>query len=278
MQFAHKPSLALALLIGAFLTAAPARAQILTLGQPGSTALSGTATLSNTGTTASGTYTYDHQNSPTYPPYQTYYNTWNVYGPSTATITGGTINDGITAYDSSTVNVSGGQVGGITLYGTSKLAVSGEGSYGISAYGSSTADLSSTGAIGVSTYDSSMADVTSGATYADTYGSSKATVSGGDVGYLYTGGTSTLDLVGRGFTETSGLSHTSPDLYLVTGTLKDGGKVDAVYDDLGGTLEFNGKAASPVPEASSLSSLGLLLGLGLGAWAVAVRCRASAAG
>jgi MYXO-CTERM domain-containing protein len=66
--------------------------------------------------------------------------------------------------------------------------------------------------------------------------------------------------------------------YTVTGTLQSGDALDATYDDYGGTLEFNGVPASPVPEASTVSSLGLLLVLGLGGVAVARRRRAAVGG
>ena len=106
------------------------------------------------------------------------------------------------------------------------------------------------------------------------YGDSTANVSGGSIQYLTTDGGGTIDLFGTGFTETfEGDPQGSILQYNVTGTLQDGTAINATYDFLGGNLIFS----SPVPEASSVMSLGILLVLGLGGLAVSARRKAQAA-
>ncbi len=99
---------ALALLICAGLAALPSDAQVLDLGQPGTT-LSGTATVTSLGTMASGTYQYYNHNGTPAPldAAETYYSGLNTYDTSTANVKGGSIGE-LTTFDTSTANVTGG--------------------------------------------------------------------------------------------------------------------------------------------------------------------------
>ena len=95
-----------------------------------------------------------------------------------------------------------------------------------------------------------------------------AIVSGGNIGSLFTNNTSVLDLIGSGLTETYTDVSRQYNEYTVMGILQNGDRLDTTYTDFGGTLLFNGQNASPVPESSSVISLGLLLMLGLGGLAL----------
>ena len=199
-SLAPKAGLWLALLTGAILTTPTAQAQILTLGQSGSTTLTGAGTLTATGTTASGTYIYDDAGAGMPLASQYDYTYWYACGPSTAHVSGGRISELVT-YATSTANVNGGSFDQLETYDTS-----------------------------------------------------------------------VLDLFGTGLSETFLESDSDYQLNDVTGTLQDGDSLNALYFDYGGKLSFN----SPVPEVSSVVSLGVLLMLGLGGMAVNARRRKSA--
>ena len=206
---------------------------VLTLGQYGSATVSGTATLTDTGTIASGTYTYNPVATGTPLDSQNSYYAINEYGPST-------------------VNVSGGSIGSLSTDNTSTANVSGGSIY----------DLL--------TDESSTANVSGGTfTYIQTLDISTASVSGGSINHLSTTFLSTIDLLGTGFSETFVGNNQSSGYkqYNVTGTLQDGTPIAAEYDASGGTLEFNGTSAVPgaAPEPSQFAALSFaafgLLGL-----------------
>ena len=311
MHSFSKAACGLALLTGAgFLAAPAAHAQNprLTLGQSGSTTLSGTGTLTDTGTTASGTFTYFDDGTGVALANQNSYYEWYAYGPSTANITGGTITHVLYTYDtstanvtggslqflftndSSTANVSGGNIRGLFIDGTSTANITGGGVTQFESDGTGNTNFSGGSFLEVLVRGASMATVTGG-DYTSTFetaGTATANITGGTFAYLqtdfsstinvrggiltnilYTYDTSTLDLFGSGFTETL----LNPNQYAVTGTLQNGDPLNTIYDDFGGTLEFNGIPAA-VPEASSMVSLGLLLLLGIGGMAVSRRRRA----
>ena len=232
--------LAPALLAVAALTL-PARAQgpTLTLGQPGSVTLSGTARLKEIGTKAGGTYTYDDAGGGTPLAGQTFYNAWYAYGPSAADLRAGNVTN-FYANDTSTASITGAFI--VNLFTS----------------GASTADVRGGTVLDIYTHDTST-----------------VSVRGGSIDYLDTEGASVLDLFGTGLSETFVAQGSDFKQYTVTGTLQNGNLLNADYYDYSGTLEFNGVAAVPsVPEASSVASLGVLLVLGLGGLAAARRRKA----
>ena len=289
---------ALALLTGAALAAPAALAQSASLVVGGGSGkYNGAVTLTDAGTTASGIYDYYDAGSGTPLSSQNRYDHWFVDSASAASVSGGSIRE-LNAFDTSTVSVSGGTIdtfndysvvgvsGGdvsyLNVYGT---AVIGGGKVGIiKVADTGTAVVTGASIALLGTYNNSGANISGGGiSYLLAQGASMASVSGGDISNLYTYDTSVLDLLGSGLA--ARLTGTFQDFpsgtysqYQITGTLRNGDALNATYFDHGGTLEFNGVAAVPsVPEASSIVSLGLLLGLGLGGAAVGRRRRATQA-
>lgn len=116
-------------------------------------------------------------------------------------------------------------------------------------------------------------------------GNSMVTISGGDFKNLYTFDNGTINLIGTNLTATFSqfFSATSYDL---SGTLSDGTVINGNYESgqgNGGRVLFNGvfaagvPAAAPVPEASSVISLGLMLAFGAGGLMLARRKKAGMA-
>ena len=274
MQITHKASLAL--LAGIAFCPAAAQAQTLILGQSGSTTLSGTATTFRSGTTASGTYTYNPAGSTKPLGSQTKYAEWDAYGPSTANVNGGYISN-LNLYNTSTVTFSGGNIDNLSAYDTSTTNLNGGIiNANLDFYNSSTANVTA-GSINedLTTHDASTLNFRGGYLqgYLDIEGASIANVSGGNINSLDTlntstanvsGGTintletvdaSTIDLFGTGFAQRFVSTFPTYTLYDVTGTLQDGTPINASYYDEGGTLKFT--AATIAPEPSQLAALGL---------------------
>lgn len=293
------PALLTAAALSAALLCGPAaQAQTLELGQFGSTTLSGIATLTATGTTASGTYNYSSEKTGKPLASQNSYSHWYVSSQSTANITGGSIGT-LNTYDTSTTNVSGGNIGELDIRQNSTVNISGGSSSALITYDTSTVNISggnfnsggsfngyllTTGPSTVnisggnfnylSIEEISTANVSGGNfNYFNTFGSSTANVIGGSIINLETLDTSVLNLFGTDFSETFLGSGSGYQLYNVMGTLQNGNPLNASYYDAGGTLEFNGVPANAVPEASSVVSLSLLLMLGLGGLAASARRR-----
>ena len=124
----------------------------------------------------------------------------------------------------------------------------------------------------LTTKDNSLATIAGGMLFRiGSEGNSTVDISGGKFQNLYTFGTSTIDLFGTNLTETPDPSFPTA-VFDLSGTLSDGTAVNAFYEigqSAGGKLEFNNQLAAPVPEASTMVSLSLLLMLGLGGMAVA---------
>lgn len=163
----------------------------------------------------------------------------DTFGPRTVNVNGGSI-DNLSINDTSIGNVTGG-----TIFN------------GFGAFGTSTANVTGGSIFVLKTSDAGTANVTGGMI----------------TNSLSTSNTSILDLLGTGFTETPLPYNGLYPRYAVTGILQNGDPLQATYDYFGGTLEFNGAAAQPVPEASTTISFGLLLCLGLGGLAVSARRR-----
>lgn len=212
----NKTALASALLALTGLTLLPpVQAQDLTLGYLG-TSLSGTATLSDTGTTAIGTYFYDdsHNGSGTPLSQQTSYSSWHVYGPSTANIRGGSIyslvpRDHSTAnvsggsmtyfdtYDTSTANVNGGIIGALAAFNTSTINVSGGSMSTFDTSDTGTANVSGGNISDLRNFSTGMANVSGGnISNIHTLAASRANISGGKISNLYTYSTSTVNVRG----------------------------------------------------------------------------------
>lgn len=212
MSTSCKTACGLALLAAASV-AVPASAYPngLTLGQKG-TPVSGTATLSSSGTLASGTFQYDdaNNNPAALNPSQNSFDALLAYGNSSVTISGGSLYT-LATYDNSIATVSGGTVNGLSAADSSTINVTGLSRQSLGA------------------------------------------------AFLFgTTGSSTIDLFGTGFT----ISPTmDANQFLIKGTLLDGGSLTGTYFNSGGRLLFNGLPA-PIPEASTMVSLGLLLALG----------------
>ena len=102
-------------------------------------------------------------------------------------------------------------------------------------------------------------------------GNSTVTISGGSFKNLYTFDNSTINLIGTNLQATPGTFAFDPS-YNLTGTLSDGTVINGNYESgqgNGGKLQFNGVTVvdtnpAPVPEASSVISLGLMLAFGAG--------------
>ncbi len=114
---------------------------------------------------------------------------------------------------------------------------------------------------------------------------STVTISGGKFFNLYTFGNGTINLIGSNLTATFSTFAFDPS-YNLTGTLSDGTVLNGNYESGqgdGGRILFNGvfaagvPSAAPVPEASSVVSLGLMLVLGAGGFVIARRKKAGAA-
>lgn len=145
----------------------------------------------------------------------------------------------------------------------------------------------------VTTKDNSTATL-AGGTYPSigAYGNSTITISGGSFNNLYTFDNGTINLIGTNLAATyypetplsdgPGNFIIFPNYYSLSGTLSDGTSVTGTYDSgksSGGRLQFNGVTAAPppVPEASSVISLGLMLALGAGVFAISRRKKVGAA-
>ncbi len=168
---------------------------------------------------------------------------------------------------------------------------------GVEADNSSSILFTGGGAQNVTTKDNSTATLTGG-TFDEigAYGNSTVTLSGGTFSNLYTFDNATINLIGTNLTATYnsgsiiGFGFVFPDYYRLGGMLSDGTAVNGYYDSglsSGGRLQFNGVtvasggsvpvSAAPVPEASSVISLGLMLALGAGGLVLARRKKAGAA-
>ena len=234
----HTLGLGLALFVSAGLAALPAQAQSLTLGAYGSST-SGKATLTNSGTAVSGDYTFDPAGSPAPLSQQTTFDNWTLYGPSTADISGGTINE-FSLLGPGTARVSGGYFQELDVSGLGTLNITG----GTFSNGAASAAL-----------------------------------------YNEDGGT--INLFGSGFTKHYFFGSSAHLVYFVSGTLSDGTELNSEYyvryhsvtdsDGISHIVEDGRLNFLPVPEASSVVSLGLLLGLGLAAAAFSARRRKSLA-
>ncbi len=149
-------------------------------------------------------------------------------------------------------------------------------SNGVETDGSSTALFTGGYALDLTTKDHSLATFAGGQVIRiGSEGSSAVNITGGKFQNLYTFDSSVIDLFGTNLKATPDPTfHTS--VLDLSGFLSDGTPVTGFYEasqSKGGTLEFNG---APVPEASSLVSLGLLLALGSGGMVIAARRRKAA--
>ena len=277
----------------------PASAAELHVGQYG-TSLSGTATITSLGTTASGTFQYYLGVTPSpLDPTQTNYVYLRVYGPSTVNLNGGTVQSyldsydtstvyvssgggpalGLTTHDASTATLTGGLSSNLTSYDTSRLYISGGNGSNISTHDTSTAQVSGGSFDNLASANSSLADVSGGSfRYLASIDSATVNVTGGSFSsFVESLGTSTINLFGTGFSLTPlddsqkfqpGLFGSVPQ-FRVQGTLQDGEPLNVYYIQQGGQLVLH----DPVPEASSVVSFGLLLCLGLGGLAISKRRR-----
>ncbi len=153
------------------------------------------------------------------------------------------------------------------------------------------------GAQNVTTKNSSTATLASGQfSQIGAYGNSTVSISGGKFSDLYTFDNATINLIGTNLTAAynsgsvvSG-GFVFPGYYSLGGMLSDGTAVTGYYESgesSGGRLQFNGitaasggivpVSAAPVPEASSVVSLGLMLALGAGGLLLARRKKVGAA-
>ena len=201
-----------------------------------------------------------------------------LYTPAYGTISGGTVGD-VRAFGGN-LNVTGGSVGNVT---TDAATVTGGSLTSLTTYGGA----SYGGGASVSGGSIGQLNLNTGEIY-DTVVQGSGSVTGGQFNTLSSTGGLNYDIEGAHAVSTTGyvsggtfhfldsafyggFDLTGTDLKLsstglVTGFLTDGQAVDAKYvnSDGLGFLDFNGKAAvpSPVPEASTVISLGLLLMLG----------------
>ena len=152
----------------------------------------------------------------------------------------------------------------------------------------------------VTTKDTSTATLAGGQfSQIGAYDNSTVTIKGGSFSNLYTFGSGTVNLIGTNLQATfDGIDMNQGGIwgsplvfgYNLTGALSDGTNVQGYYNVLeskGGSLQFNGVAAvpivripvsaAPVPEASSVISLGLMLALGAGGFVIARRKKMGAA-
>ncbi len=113
-------------------------------------------------------------------------------------------------------------------------------------------------------------------------GNSNVTISGGSFKNLYTFDNGTINLTGTNLQAVFSTVVFDPS-YNLSGTLSDGTVINGNYESgqgNGGRILFNGvfaagvPAAAPVPEASSVVSLGLMLALGAGGLVLARRKKA----
>jgi len=113
-------------------------------------------------------------------------------------VTGGSVTDGIWAYDTSTVNISGGTVNQVYAYDSSTVDMSAYWVNHLDAFDTSTVDISG-GSVGdVMTYDSSTVNISGGSVQEDVYvvNTSTATISGGSVDEVWTAHTGTVHITG----------------------------------------------------------------------------------
>ncbi|GEM_PF-1244602 len=130
------------------------------------------------------------------------YNYLRAYNQSIANISGGEVY-GLAAYDSSTVDISGGNIafgplGLLTAYDSTTVAISGgEVSRGLVAYDSSTVDISGGSVNRLGALDSSTVDISGGEVGEfRAWDSSTVDISGGEVSFLNTRNSSTVDISG----------------------------------------------------------------------------------
>ena len=240
---------------------------------------SGTATITDLGTTASGTYAFN-SGSPL-DPTRTSYDDLLIYGPSTVNLNGGTITEALDTYDTSTVHVSSGNVSQLYADSQSTAYITG-GSFGL-IESDDNGNLYISGGNGskIHVNSSGITHITGGSfDRLDAVNSGRADVTGGSFAYFFTGyGNDAINLFGTGFTVTpvdSSQEQFDPSIpqFRVQGTLQDGEPLNVYYIQQAGQLVLH----DPVPEASSVISFGLLLTLGLGGLAVSARRRKAQTG
>lgn len=114
-------------------------------------------------------------------------------------------------------------------------------------------------------------------------GNSTVTISGGKFSNLYTFDNGTINLIGTNLQAVFSTVVFDPS-YNLSGTLSDGTVINGNYESgqgNGGRILFNGVFAAgtpaPVPEASTVVSLSLMLALGAGGLMLARRKKAGAA-
>ena len=304
MLRSQRLSLVLSLLsFGGVTLASRVQAQYLDLGlTPQNQSGPATVTLSPTGTSASGAYTYGDGGTGVPLSAQTSYGSWYVLGNSTANVSGGSIyslllDSGGGGGGSSTANISGGSIANVRPDSNSTANISGGSIGNVGPTGESLTNVSG-GTIGTLRSDVySRVNVTGGSigtlkaanmflSYAPfdiinvqggTIGAIQATnlstvdVGGGNIASFSTADTSLIDIFGTGLTETFLGTFSNYTEYSITGTLYSGDVVNSTYFDYGGTLEFNNRVPPAIPEASTTVSLGLLLALGMGGLVVSAR-------
>ncbi len=221
----------------ALMAALPAGAQTLRLGSlPGVRPVSsGTATIGAAGTTASGTYVFTAGTGPTTVTFRGV----EVYDASSLTFnSGATITGALFNQNTGTATINGGSIQQILGYDQSVTNIYGGTVFNPMAVGSTIGGVPGGGTINIY---------------------------GGNFTYIATQDTGVMNIFGTGLTETL-LETSSPfSTYSVTGTLQDGTAFNVLYGNNNGTLLFNGLPAvpiAPVPEVSTILSLGLLLALG----------------
>jgi len=161
----------------------------------------------------------------------------------------------------SAVDPSQSSFDALFAYGNSSVTVTGGSFYTLDAYDNVTATVSGGIINGLSAQGFSTINIT---------GVPLQTLGAGFS--LGTSGSGTIDLFGTGLTATPTVDS---DIFTIRGTLLDGKSLTSNYFDNGGRLLFNGTPA-PVPEASSMISLGLLLVFGLRGLLIARRRKSAA--
>lgn len=219
----------------------------------GSTGLVGSATLNVTGGSEGSVNTL--ANSPT------------VDASGIVNISAGTISQAFID-GNSFFNVSGGSVSQVFLgintdtfkYPTSvsAIAVSGGTVSALTLLQSSTASISG-GTVMVLAEGNTFANITGGTVNVSVSNRGGANITGGTITALANSNDnvpnpSNIDLFGTNLMLVNGF---------VTGTLQDNSAIDAPFTGNPDFLFFNGKSSSPVPEASTTVSFGLLLAFGL---------------
>lgn len=123
-----------------------------------------------------------------------------IYNSSTINQSGGNVSNQISAYDTSTLNLSNGSIGFLNGYDSSTFNISGGSVFGLNTYDSNTANISAGRVNAATSYGSSTINITGGDVQGiGNYGGSTVNISGGNSNDAFIYETGTINISGGSF-------------------------------------------------------------------------------